>query len=59
MSKLVHEVTHAFDHLTRILGDVYQLEKNAFFHERAFHEATGVDKDFETIKGMVINSSRQ
>ncbi len=68
MGELVHEGTHTIDYLfqeellkqgqswgdvDRVLGNRQSFEKRAYFHERAFQEAAGIEKDFETIEKMV------
>ncbi|WP_326981777.1 hypothetical protein VUJ46_16285 [Chryseobacterium sp. MYb264] len=53
LSEFVHEGTHALDSLEDFVGDTYQWEKRAFFHERAFQESVGLDKDFDTIREML------
>ncbi|KFF22366.1 hypothetical protein [Chryseobacterium sp. JM1] len=53
LSEFVHEGTHALDHFDGFVGDTYQWEKRAFFHERAFQEAVGLEKDFDTIREML------
>jgi hypothetical protein len=53
MSEIVHEGTHVLDNLSGFIGDVYQIEKRAFFHERAFQHAVGIEKDFDKIEDMV------
>jgi len=53
LSEFVHEGTHALDHFKGFIGDTYQWEKRAFFHERAFQEAVGLEKDFDTVREML------
>jgi hypothetical protein len=53
LSEFVHEGTHALDNLEGFIGDTYQWEKRAFFHERAFQESVGLEKDFDTIQEMI------
>lgn len=53
LSEFVHEGTHALDHFDGFVGDTYQWEKRAFFHERAFQESVGLEKDFDTIREML------
>ncbi len=53
LSEFVHEGTHALDYENGFVGDTYQWEKRAFFHERAFQEAVGLEKDFDTIREML------
>lgn len=53
MSEIIHEGTHTLDNLNDFVGDVYQLEKRAFFHERTFQRAVEIDPDFEKIKDLL------
>ncbi|KMQ69928.1 hypothetical protein ACM39_02490 [Chryseobacterium sp. FH2] len=53
LSEFVHEGTHTLDYIEDFIGDTYQWEKRAFFHERAFQEAVGLEKDFDTIREML------
>ncbi len=70
LSELIHEGTHAKemneiiemfksgkteDEISKIIGSNWSSEKRAFFHERAWQEATGMKKDFETIEKMLDN----
>ena len=41
--------------IMKIMGSNWSSEKRAFFHEHAWQEATGMDKDFETIEEMLEN----
>ncbi|SNR13952.1 hypothetical protein [Tenacibaculum jejuense] len=53
MSEIVHEGTHTLDNLSGFKGDVYQLEKRAFFHERAFQKAVKINVDHEEINDLL------
>ena len=68
MSEFVHEGTHTLDYLKSkkmlqegkslqeieaILGNNHSYEKRAYFNERAFQIATGMNKDYETIEEML------
>ncbi|MCD2258291.1 hypothetical protein [Psychroserpens luteolus] len=53
MSEIVHEGTHTLDDINGFKGDVYQIEKRAFFHERAFQEATQINVDFKEIDDLL------
>ncbi|WP_336733135.1 hypothetical protein [Chryseobacterium sp. VD8] len=70
LSELIHEGTHAKEaneiiemlksgkteaEIMKIMGNNWSSEKRAFFHEHAWQEATGMDKDFETIEEMLEN----
>ena len=70
LSELIHEGTHAKEaneiiemlksgkteaEIMKIMGHNWSSEKRAFFHEHAWQEATGMDKDFETIEEMLEN----
>jgi hypothetical protein len=52
-SEVVHEGTHAKDYIDDILDTGHSWEKRASFYERAFQEATGMEKDFDTIYAML------
>ncbi|WP_123982203.1 hypothetical protein [Chryseobacterium sp. G0201] len=70
LSELIHEGTHAKEmneiiemikngkseiEISKIMGSNWSSEKRAFFHEKAWQEATGMEKDFETIEEMLNN----
>lgn len=70
MGELVHEGTHVLDEIKveelmakgksdteieAIMGNNHSFEKRAFFHERAYQEAAGIEKDFDTIEEMLEN----
>ncbi|QQV02749.1 MULTISPECIES: hypothetical protein [Chryseobacterium] len=70
LSELIHEGTHAKEmheiiemiksgktevEIRKIMGNNWSSEKRAFFHERAWQEATLMKKDFETIEEMLEN----
>ncbi|MGE8512910.1 MAG: hypothetical protein ACN6N7_09450 [Chryseobacterium culicis] len=70
LSELIHEGTHAKEALEikslldlgktdsqirEIMGNNWSSEKRAFFHERAWQEATGMKKEFDTIEAMLEN----
>ena len=54
-SRVVHEGTHALDNIGGFARKltVHQLEKRAFFHQRAFEVATEQRVRFERIQDMV------
>jgi|GEM_PF-5705095 len=68
LSELIHEGTHTLDNLEVdklkranksqaeidiILGNNHSFEKRAYFHERAFQHAVGMESDFKTIEEML------
>ncbi len=70
LSEIIHEGTHAKEALEiknlldlgktdeeirRAYGNNRSFEKRAFFHEHAWQEATGMDKDFDTIEELLNN----
>ncbi|AYZ14498.1 hypothetical protein EGY05_22370 [Chryseobacterium arthrosphaerae] len=70
LSELIHEGTHAKEaneiiemlkngkteeQIREIIGNNWSSEKRAFFHEHAWQEATGMEKDFDTIEAMLEN----
>ncbi|WP_312510612.1 hypothetical protein [Chryseobacterium culicis] len=70
LSELIHEGTHAKEaneiiemlkngkteeQIREIIGNNWSSEKRAFFHERAWQEATGMKKEFDTIEAMLEN----
>jgi hypothetical protein len=53
LSDTLHEGTHSLDYLNNFNGNVYQLEKRAYFYERQFQKAGGGQVEFETIDKML------
>jgi len=53
ISEIVHEGTHTLDHINGFEGTVHQIEKRAFFHERAFQKVVDVNVDFEQIDDLL------
>lgn len=50
---IVHEGTHALDHLNDFMGDVYQWEKRAFYHDQQFQKWVDGHLDFKDMNEMV------
>jgi RHS repeat-associated protein len=53
LSDTLHEGTHALDYLNDFNGNVYQLEKRAYFYERQFQKAGGGILEHQTIDKMI------
>jgi hypothetical protein len=52
MSCIVHEGSHAIDYVNGVRYD-FAAERNAFFYERQFQKAVGLEVEYETIETMI------